>query len=75
MPLGIHAGTLDHLAASVAVVISDHCPFSPRVLIQGAMEMAVLPPSPERKSARIVGLDAIVRKDNAAGSVGADSQD
>jgi hypothetical protein len=45
------------------------------VLIQGAMEMAVLPPSPERKSARIVGLDAIVRKDNAAGSVGADSQD
>ncbi len=44
-------------AATVAVVISDHGPFSPRVLIQRAMETAVLPPSPALNSAAHGGAE------------------
>ena len=53
-------------AATVAVAISDHGPFSPRVLIHPAMKMAVFPPSPSLNSARKVGLVVMVRKASAA---------
>jgi hypothetical protein len=36
-PAGFHASTIAPHAATVAVVISDHGPFSPRVLTQRAM--------------------------------------
>jgi dienelactone hydrolase len=51
-------------------VTFDHGPFSPRVLIQRAMETAVMPPSPGLKSVRKLGLVVMVRNVSAAGSVG-----
>ncbi len=57
-------------AATVAVVTSDHGPFSPRVLTQRAMETAVFPPSHALNSARKLGVVVMVRNASAAGSVG-----